>query len=104
MLTASDGRLVVVGQPEAPAVHSDRHASHDHQRRRRPVINPAFSWNLVADIRTMWAYPFMVNAFRAGAVVAVVAGVIGWFMVLRRQTFAGHTLALSAFPGPPGPR
>jgi zinc/manganese transport system ATP-binding protein len=26
VLTASDGRLVVVGQPEAPAVHSDRHA------------------------------------------------------------------------------
>src|SRR5215471_3224087 len=50
----------------------------------------------------MWAYPFMVNAFRAGAVVAIVAGVLGWFMVLRRQTFAGHTLALSAFPGAAG--
>ena len=34
----------------------------------------------------------MVNAFRAGTIVAVVAAVIGWFMVLRRQTFAGHTL------------
>jgi zinc/manganese transport system ATP-binding protein len=33
VLTASDGRLVVVGQPEPPAVHSDRHAdgaSHAH--------------------------------------------------------------------------
>jgi zinc/manganese transport system permease protein len=66
------------------------------------VINPVFSWNVVDDIRTMWAYPFMVNAFRAGAVVAIVAGVMGWFMVLRRQTFAGHTLALSAFPGAAG--
>jgi zinc/manganese transport system permease protein len=47
------------------------------------VINPAFSWNIVDDIRIMWAYPFMVNAFRAGAVVAVVAGVMGLFMVLR---------------------
>jgi zinc/manganese transport system ATP-binding protein len=28
VLTASDGRLVVVGQPEAPALHSDRHAGH----------------------------------------------------------------------------
>jgi zinc/manganese transport system permease protein len=27
------------------------------------------------------------------------AGVTGWFMVLRRQTFAGHTLSLVAFPG-----
>jgi zinc/manganese transport system ATP-binding protein len=25
VLTTSDGRLVVVGQPEAPALHSDRH-------------------------------------------------------------------------------
>jgi len=29
VLKASDGRLVVVGQPEAPAHHHDRH-SHDH--------------------------------------------------------------------------
>ena len=27
VLRTSDGRLVVVGQPEAPALHSDRHAS-----------------------------------------------------------------------------
>jgi zinc/manganese transport system ATP-binding protein len=25
VLRASDGRLVVVGQPEAPAIHTDRH-------------------------------------------------------------------------------
>ena len=31
VLKASDGRLVVVGQPEAPAHHHDRH-SHDHGR------------------------------------------------------------------------
>src|SRR5579885_1775701 len=41
----------------------------------------------------------MVHALEAGTIVAVVAGVAGWFMVLRRQTFAGHTLALIAFPG-----
>jgi len=28
VLSTSDGRLVVVGQPEAPAVHTDRHGSH----------------------------------------------------------------------------
>jgi len=50
----------------------------------------------------MFQYPFMVNAFRAGTLVAVTAGVIGWFMVLRRQTFAGHTLALIGFPGAAG--
>ncbi|QMU79748.1 metal ABC transporter permease [Streptacidiphilus sp. PB12-B1b] len=58
-----------------------------------------FSWNPVADFQQMWSFPFMVNAFRAGAVVALVAGAIGWFMVLRRQSFAGHTLGVVAFPG-----
>lgn len=50
----------------------------------------------------MLRYPFMVNAFRAGTIVAVMAGVIGWFMVIRRQAFAGHTLALLGFPGAAG--
>jgi zinc/manganese transport system ATP-binding protein len=30
VLRASDGRLVVVGQPEAPFVHGDRHVGHVH--------------------------------------------------------------------------
>src|SRR4051812_31417189 len=53
-------------------------------------------------MRGMLSYPFMVNAFRAGTCVALVAGVAGWFMVLRKQTFAGHTLAVVAFPGAAG--
>jgi zinc/manganese transport system permease protein len=63
---------------------------------------PAWSWNLLADLREMWSYPFMVNAFRAGTIVAVAAGVMGWFMVLRRQSFAGHTVAVVGFPGAAG--
>jgi zinc/manganese transport system permease protein len=59
----------------------------------------SFSWNLLADLREMWSLPFMVNAFRAGSIVAILAALIGWFMVLRRQSFAGHTLALVGFPG-----
>jgi zinc/manganese transport system permease protein len=47
----------------------------------------------------MFAYPFMVNALEAGTIVAIVASVAGWFMVLRRQAFAGHTLAVMSFPG-----
>jgi zinc/manganese transport system permease protein len=62
-------------------------------------MNGNFSWNLVADIDQMWSLPFMLNAFRAGTIVAVLAAPIGWFMVLRRQSFAGHTLALVGFPG-----
>jgi zinc/manganese transport system permease protein len=62
-------------------------------------MTPRFSWDLVADIQDMWSLPFMLNAFRAGMIVAVLAAVVGWFMVLRRQSFAGHTLALVGFPG-----
>jgi zinc/manganese transport system permease protein len=57
------------------------------------------SWNLLDDLRQLFAYPFMVNALEAGTIVAVMAGVTGWFMVLRRQAFAGHTLSVIAFPG-----
>ncbi len=50
----------------------------------------------------LFQYPFMVNAFRAGTIVAVMAAVMGWFIVLRRQAFAAHTLALVGFPGAAG--
>jgi zinc/manganese transport system permease protein len=60
------------------------------------------SWNPIIDLQQMWSFPFMVNAFRAGTIVAVLAGVIGHFMVLRRQSFAGHTLSLIGFPGAAG--
>jgi zinc/manganese transport system permease protein len=53
----------------------------------------------ISDLRQLTEFPFMVNALAAGTIVAVMAAVIGWFMVLRRQTFAGHTLSLMAFPG-----
>jgi len=65
-------------------------------------LEPELTWNLVADVRQVLTYPFMVNAFRAGTIVAVLAGLVGWFMVLRRQSFAGHTLALVGFPGAAG--
>lgn len=57
------------------------------------------SWNPLTDIDQMWQLDSMVNAYRAGTIVAVLAAVVGWFMVLRRQTFAGHTVALAGFPG-----
>ncbi len=60
------------------------------------------SWNVVDDVRQLFEFTFMVNALRAGTIVAVVAGVVGWFMVLRREAFAGHTLALVGFPGAAG--
>jgi len=63
------------------------------------VLGNGLSWNLRDDINQLFAFHFMVNAFRAGTIAAVLAGAAGWFMVLRRQTFAGHTLAIVSFPG-----
>jgi zinc/manganese transport system permease protein len=65
-------------------------------------VHPDLTWNVVTDVRQLFAFPFMVNAFRAGTIVAVVAGAAGWYMVLRRQSFAGHTLSLVGFPGAAG--
>ena len=66
------------------------------------AVDPQLTWNLVQDVRAALEYPFMVNAFRAGTVVAVLSASVGWFMVLRRQSFAGHTLAVVGFPGAAG--
>jgi zinc/manganese transport system permease protein len=63
------------------------------------MIGSGLSWNVVDDARQLLAFHFMLNALRAGTIVAVVAGAIGYFMVLRRQSFVGHTLAVAGFPG-----
>jgi zinc/manganese transport system permease protein len=66
------------------------------------ILGTGLSWSLRDDVDQLFAFHFMVNAFRAGTIVAVLAGAAGWFMVVRRQTFAGHTLALVSFPGAAG--
>ncbi len=60
------------------------------------------TWNIVDDVRQLFQFGFMVHALQAGTVVAVMAAVIGWFMVVRRQSFAGHTIAVVGFPGAAG--
>jgi len=66
------------------------------------VVEPRLTWNVVDDVRHLFDFPFMINAYRAGTLVALTAGAVGWFMVLRRQSFAGHTLAVVGFPGAAG--
>ena len=68
------------------------------------TISAAMSLSLdpVSDYRRLTEFPFMVNALEAGTIVALMAGIVGWFMVLRRETFAGHTLSVMAFPGATG--
>ncbi|HJS93622.1 MAG TPA: metal ABC transporter permease, partial [Solirubrobacteraceae bacterium] len=65
-------------------------------------MNPSLSPNPITDLNALFTFPFMVNALEAGTIVAVLAAVVGWYMVLRRQSFAGHTLAVMAFPGAAG--
>ena len=62
-------------------------------------MSTPFHWNVVWDLRQMLAFHFMVNAFEAGALVAVLAGVVGYLVILRRSTFASHALSHSGFAG-----
>lgn len=50
----------------------------------------------------MLEYDFMRTAFAAATIVALVAGTVGYFLVLRGQTFAGHALAHVGFTGATG--
>ncbi|HEY4115731.1 MAG TPA: metal ABC transporter permease [Rhizomicrobium sp.] len=50
----------------------------------------------------MFQYDFMQNAFAAGTIVAIVSGLVGYFLVMRGQAFAGHALAHVGFTGATG--
>jgi zinc/manganese transport system permease protein len=47
----------------------------------------------------MFGVEFMRNALLAGTFIALACGVVGWFVVLRAQVFAGDALSHVAFPG-----
>lgn len=57
------------------------------------------TWDLVADVREILGYDFMRHAFGAGTCVAVAAGLVGFFVVLRNQVFASDALGHVAFSG-----
>jgi len=50
----------------------------------------------------MFDYDFMRSAFLASGIVATLAGFVGFFLVLRGQTFAGHALSHVGFTGATG--
>ncbi len=60
------------------------------------------SWNPVETLRMLLSYHFMQNAFLAGTFIALLAGPVGYFMVLRGQSFLGHALAHVGFAGAAG--
>ena len=66
------------------------------------IAGPSPSWNLLDDLAQLFHYQFMVHAFEAGTVVAVVAGAIGYFVVLRGSSFAAHALSHIGFAGAAG--
>jgi zinc/manganese transport system permease protein len=66
------------------------------------TTNLTFSWNIFADLHVMLQYDFMRHAFEAGTIIAIVAGVVGYFIVLRRSSFAAHALSHVGFTGAAG--
>lgn len=60
---------------------------------------PPFTLNLWQDVQAMWQYDFMRQALVAGTVLSLVAGLVGYFVVLRHQAFAGESLSDVAFTG-----
>jgi zinc/manganese transport system permease protein len=51
---------------------------------------------------TLFQYPFLQNALWTGTCIAVVAAVVGYFLILRGLTFAGHALPNIGFAGAAG--
>ena len=61
-----------------------------------------FSINLFTDLQQMLYYQFMQHAFEAGTIVAVIAGITGYFVVLRRSAFTAHAFSEIGFSGAAG--
>ena len=66
------------------------------------AATPKPSWNVAHDVHQLFSYPFMRHAFLAGSIVAVLAGVVGYFVVLRQSSFAAHALSEVGFAGAAG--
>ncbi|WP_418960220.1 anchored repeat-type ABC transporter permease subunit [Streptomyces tritici] len=55
--------------------------------------------DLLAFFTDPWHLPFMRRAFTVAAIVGLVCGVVGVYVVLRGMAFIGDAVAHSAFPG-----
>lgn len=61
----------------------------------RVLANVGYQSNWLEVLRA----GFMHNAFIGGTLVAIASGLIGYFVVIRRDAFAAHALAHIGFPG-----
>ena len=66
------------------------------------AVSPYFGWDLVRVVQELLHYTFMQHAYEAGTIVALSAGVIGYFVVLRGLSFAAHALSHIGFAGATG--
>src|SRR5271154_6842579 len=57
---------------------------------------------IIHFVSELFAYNFMRYAFAAGTMAAVVSALIGYFVVLRAQSFAAHALSHIGFAGAAG--
>jgi zinc/manganese transport system permease protein len=58
-----------------------------------------FSPNLLQDASNMLGYDFMRYAFGAGTCIALAAGLVGYFVVIRNQVFTSDALGHVSFTG-----
>jgi zinc/manganese transport system permease protein len=58
-----------------------------------------FSPNIIEDLQQMLRYGFMQHAFEGGTIIAIIAGVTGYFVVLRRSAFTAHAFSEIGFAG-----
>lgn len=63
---------------------------------------PVFSWNIIYDLQIIWCYQFMQHAVETGTLIAIIAGVTGYFVVLRRSAFTAHAFSEIGFAGASG--
>jgi zinc/manganese transport system permease protein len=70
--------------------------------RMTTIMSTAMTTVMTTATIAMLEYDFMRNAFAAAGVAAVVSGLVGYFLVLRGQTFAGHALSHIGFAGGTG--
>src|SRR6266516_1379760 len=68
----------------------------------RSICTRRITRTLISTTPAMFQYEFMINAFAAAGIVAAVSGMVGFFLVMRGQTFAGHALSHIGFAGATG--
>ena len=58
--------------------------------------------DLFLILHSIFQYSFMQHAFESGTVIAIVAGIMGYLVVIRRTSFAAHAYAEIGFAGAAG--